>query len=137
MANDHLDVKVDVLVVPEEEYRWIILVTPVSAEPCSDGEVFQTDQEPYMTVEPGCHELKNPAAISPVLLEHPHRVAGLARLMVGDLLVYSLIQRRVRLYLITQDQQVPAIPGETATPAAAAVFPLFPRVALGHVRMGH
>jgi succinate dehydrogenase hydrophobic anchor subunit len=57
--------------------------------------------------------------------------------MVGGLLLYNMIRRQVRLYLLTQDQQVPAMRGETATPAAAAVFALFTRVALVHVRMGH
>ena len=47
---DHLDIEVEVLLVPEEEHGWTVLATTVSPEPCSDGEMFQADQEPYMTV---------------------------------------------------------------------------------------
>jgi transposase len=56
-------------------------------------------------VEPGFRWIKNPAAISPVWLEKLERLAALAMRTVVDLLVYSLIQRQVRLYLLTQGQQ--------------------------------
>ena len=46
------------------------------------------------------------------------------------LLVYSLIQRQVRLYLRAHDQQVPGNKGATATPTAAVVLSLFAHVAL-------
>jgi transposase len=81
-------------------------------------------------VEPGLRWLKNPAAIAPVWLEKPARIAALAMLTVLGLLVYSLIQRQVRLYLLTHDQQVPGNKGATATPTAAVVLTLFAQVAL-------
>jgi hypothetical protein len=43
---------------------------------------------------------------------------------------YSIIQRQVRLYLHTHDQQVPGNKGATATPTAAVVLTLFAQVAL-------
>src|SRR5262245_9786700 len=43
-------------------------------------------------------------------------------LTVVGLLVYSLIQRQVRLYLLTQDQQLPGNKGPTAISTAAAVL---------------
>jgi hypothetical protein len=55
-------------------------------------------------VAPGFRWLKNPAAISPVWREKPERMAALTRLTVVGWLVYSLIQRQVRLYLRTHDQ---------------------------------
>jgi hypothetical protein len=42
-----------------------------------------------------------------VWLEKPERIAALAMLPVLGLLVYSVIQRQVRLYLCTHDQQLP------------------------------
>ena len=51
-------------------------------------------------------------------------------LTVLGLLVYSIIQRQVRLYLRTQDQQLPGNKGLTATPTAAVVLALFAQVAL-------
>src|SRR3954468_4526759 len=51
-------------------------------------------------------------------------------LTVVGLLVYSIIQRQVRLYLRTHDQQVPGNKGATAMPTAAVVLSLFAQVAL-------
>src|SRR5207248_4061154 len=82
------------------------------------------------TVEPGFRWIKNPAAIAPVWLEKPERIAALAMLTVVGLLVYSIIQRQVRLYLHTHAQQVPGNKGATATPTAAVVLALFAQVAL-------
>jgi len=81
-------------------------------------------------VEPGFRWLKNPAAIAPVWLEKPEQIAALAMLTVLGLLVYSVIQRQVRLYLRTHDQRLPGNKGMTATPTAAVVLALFAPVAL-------
>jgi hypothetical protein len=51
-------------------------------------------------------------------------------LTVVGLLVYSIIQRQVRLYLQTHDQQLPGNKGLTATPTAAVMLALFAHVAL-------
>src|SRR5207237_9004948 len=48
--------------------------------------------------------------------EQPERIVALAMLTVVGLLVYSLTQRQVRLYLRVQDQQVPGNKGATAPP---------------------
>jgi transposase len=87
-------------------------------------------QEQHVTVEPGFRWIKNPAAISPVWLEKPERIAALAMLTVAGLLVYTVIQRQVRLYLRDHDQQVPGNKGLRATPTAAVVFALFTPVML-------
>src|SRR5262244_4136 len=51
-------------------------------------------------------------------------------LTVLGLLVYSVIQRQVRLYLRTHGQQLPGNKGLTAIPTAAVVLALFAHVAL-------
>jgi transposase len=51
-------------------------------------------------VEQGFRWIKNPAAIQPVWLEKPERIAALAMLTVVGLLVYGLIQRQVRHDLV-------------------------------------
>jgi hypothetical protein len=51
-------------------------------------------------------------------------------LTVLGLLVYSVIQRQVRLYLRTHNQQLPGNKGLTAIPTAAVVLALFAQVAL-------
>src|SRR5215468_11258686 len=120
----------------EDTYGWTVLATTVPPEVCTDTEVLQAYQEQHITVEPGFRWLKNPAAISPVWLEKPERIAALAMLTVVGLLVYAVIQRQVRLYLHAHDQQVPGNKGPTATPTAAVVLALFAQVALVQFWLG-
>ena len=123
-------VEVEALANPQEANGWTVLATTVSAEGCTDVEILQAYQDQNTTVEPGFRWIKNPAAITPVGLEKPERIAALAMLTVLGLLVYSVIQRQVRLYLRTHDQQLPGNKGLTATPTAAVVLALFAHVAL-------
>ena len=107
-----------------------MLATTVGAEVCTDADILQAYQDQNTTVESGFRWIKNPAAITPVWLEKPERIAALAMLTVLGLLVSSVIQRQVRLYLRTHDQQLPGNKGMTATPTAAVVLALFAQVAL-------
>src|SRR5919108_1538681 len=125
-----LVVHTEPLVPSEDAHGWTVLATTVRPEMCTDAEILQAYQEQHITVEPGVRWIKNPAAISPVWLEKPERIAALAMLTVVGLLVYSIIQRQVRLYLRTHDQQIPGNKGLTATPTAAVVLALFAQAAL-------
>jgi transposase len=135
-AGYHLVAEAEALDNPEEDNGWTVLATTVSAKVCTDAEILQAYQEQHTTVEPGFRWIKNPAAISPVWLEKPERIAALAMLTVLGLLVYSIIQRQVRLYLRTHDQQLPGNKGMTAIPTAAVVLALFAPVALVHFWIG-
>jgi transposase len=125
-----LMLEVTALANTEEDHGWAVLATTVPTEVCADAEILQVYQEQNTTVEPGFRWIKNPAAIAPVWLEKPERIAALAMLTVVGLLVYSVIQRQVRLYLRTHDQQIPGNKGLTATPTAAVVLASFAQVAL-------
>jgi transposase len=129
-------VEVEGLRNPEEDTGWTVLATTVCPEEGTDTEILQAYQDQTTTVEPGFRWIKNPAAIAPVWLEKPERIAALAMLTVIGLLVYSIIQRQVRLYLRSQDQQVPGNKGATATPTAAVVLALFAQVALVQFLLG-
>jgi hypothetical protein len=123
-------VEVPALANPEADKGWTVLATTVPPEACTDAEILQAYQEQNTTVEPGFRWIKNPAAIAPVWREKPERMAALAMLTVLGLLVYSIIQRQVRLYLRTHDQQLPGNKGMTAIPTAAVVLALFAQGAL-------
>jgi transposase len=99
-----LVVEVDALTNAEEDQGWTVLATTVRAERWTDAEILQAYQEQNTTVEPGFRWIKNPAAIAPVWLEKPERSAALALLTVLGLVVSSVIQRQVRLSLLTHDQ---------------------------------
>jgi hypothetical protein len=123
-------VEVEVLSNREENNGWTVRATTVCPEEGTDTEILRAYQDQNTTVEPGFRWIKNPAAIAPVWLEKPERIAALAMLTVLGLLVYSIIQRQVRLYLQPHDQQVPGNKGATATPTAAVVLALFAQIAL-------
>jgi hypothetical protein len=129
-------VEAEALANPEEDNGWIVLATTVSPEVSTATEILQAYQEQHTTVEPGFRWIKNPAAITPVWLEKPERIAALAMLTVVGLLVYSIIQRQVRLYLRTHDQQIPGNKGTTASPTAAVVLALFAQVAFVQFWLG-
>jgi transposase len=100
-------VKVDALPKAEEDNGWMVLAATVRAETWTDAAILQAYQEQNTTVEPGLRWIKNPAAIASVWLEKPERIAALAMLTVLGLLVYSVIQRQVRLYLRTHGPAAP------------------------------
>ena len=60
----------------KDEQGWFVLATTVDAEGCADTEVLQAYQAQNTTVEPGFRWIKNPAAITPVWLEKPERIAA-------------------------------------------------------------
>jgi hypothetical protein len=127
----------EVLLPSEDAHGWTVLATTLRSEECTDVEILQAYQEQHITVELGFRWIKNPAAISPVWLEKPARIAALAMLTVVGLLVYAIIQRQVRLYLRDHAQQVPGNKGLTATPTAAVVFALFAPVTLVQFAVGN
>jgi transposase len=130
-----LAVHPEVLIPSEDAHGWTVLATTLQPKECTDAEMLQAYQEQHITVEPGFRWSKNPAAISPVWLEKPERIAALAMLTVVGLLVYAVIQRQVRLSLRDHNRQIPGNKGPTATPTAAVVFALFTPVTLVHFAM--
>jgi transposase len=126
----------EALLPSEDAHGWTVLATTLQSEACTDVEILQAYQEQHITVEPGFRWIKNPAAISPVWLEKPARIAALAMLTVVGLLVYAIIQRQVRLYLRDHAQQVLGNKGPTATPTAAGGFALFAPVTLVQFAVG-
>jgi transposase len=116
----------------EDAHGWTVLATTVQPEVCSDAEILQAYQEQNTTVEPGFRWIKNPAAMSPVWLEKPERMAALAMLTVVGLLVYAVLQRHVRRYLCAHDRHIPGNKGPTAMPTAAVVFALLTPVMRVH-----
>jgi transposase len=58
------------------EDGWTVLATTVGSEECTDTEILHAYHDQQSTVEPGFRWIKNPAAIAPVWLEKPERIAA-------------------------------------------------------------
>jgi hypothetical protein len=87
----------EALVPAADAHGWTVLATTVGPAECTDTESLQAYQAQYITVEPGFRWIKNPAAISPVWLEKPERIAALAMLTVVGLLVYVVQPRHPKV----------------------------------------
>ena len=61
--------------------RWFVCL-PEAAAVCPDADILQAYQDQNTTVAPGLRGIKHPAAIAPVWLEKPERIAALAMLTV-------------------------------------------------------
>jgi hypothetical protein len=106
-------VAVAALANPAKDNGWTVLATTVRAEVGGDADIFQAYQDQNTTGAPGFRWIKNPAAIAPVWLEKPERIAALAMLTVVGWLVSSLIQRQVRLHLRPHDCKSGSVPHST------------------------
>jgi transposase len=125
-----LRVEAKALALPVATFGWTVLATTVREQTCGDAEIVRAYREQTTTVAPGFRWINNPAAMSPVWVEKPERIAALAMLTVVGLLVYGLIQRQVRQYLQQHHQYIPGNKGDTALPTAAVVLASFTQIAL-------
>jgi hypothetical protein len=125
------------VVLPEEAQGWTGLATTLRSEVGTAVEILQAYQGQHSTVEPGCRWLKNPAAIRPVWLEKPARMAALALLTVVGWLVDAVMPRQVRLSLRDHHPHIPGNKGPTATPPAAVGFALLTSVMLVQLVVEH
>lgn len=109
----------------DSAHGWMVLATTLEESAHADVAILQAYQDQASTVEHGLRWIKNAAAITPMWLEKPERLAALAMVTVLGLLVYGLLQRQVRLYLQAHNKQVPGNKGPTERPTAAVVMSLF------------
>jgi transposase len=123
-----LSVATRALAPPVETFGWLVLATTLDERSCGDVEIVQAYRDQTATVERGFRWIKNPAAISPVWLEKRERIAALSMLTVVGLLVYGLIQRQVRHYLLEPQATIPGNKGDTAVPTATVIFESFTTV---------
>lgn len=120
----------EALANPEEDNGGTVLATTGRAEGGGAADILHAYQAQTTTVDPGVRWIKHPAAIAPVWLEQPARLAALARRTVSGLRVYSRIPRQVRLSRRPHDPPSPGHKGTTATPTAAGAVALVAPVAL-------
>ncbi|WP_277041161.1 IS1634 family transposase [Actinacidiphila oryziradicis] len=74
---------------------WYALITPLTAEQAAPGDVL-IQYKGQGAVERRYADFKGPLAVTPVFVQHNHRVAALIQVICLALLVFSLIERQVR-----------------------------------------
>jgi transposase len=73
---------------------------------------------------------KNPAALAPIFLKTPTRIAALGCVYLIALLLYTLVKRQVRNRLAERRETLPDRPAPSQRPTARTVFQLLCNVAV-------
>jgi transposase len=73
---------------------------------------------------------KNPAALAPIFLETPTRIAALGCVYLIALLMYTLVERQVRNRLAERGETLPDRPAPSQRPTARTVFQLLRNIAI-------
>jgi len=111
--------------------RHFVLVTDhLDAVKWPDARVFETYRaQRAIEIHTGFRWLKGPAAVAPVFLKLPHRIAALGMVFLLALMVRNWIQARIRARLAATDQKLPNMNDRpTSSPTTECVFRLFQHV---------
>ncbi len=114
-----------------------VIGTTVPKEELSDQQVVEAYKGQNSSVERGFRFLKDPLFFtSSLFIKKPERIMGLLMVMTLALLVYSIAQRNLRLYLQKMEETLPnQIKKEISTPTLRWIFQLMEGIELVRVRI--
>lgn len=79
---------------------------------------------------------KNPAAVAPILLKDPKRIAALGFIYLVALMVYTLMQRQIRQSLKRTQKNIPGNKGLTDNPTGRVLFQHMKGIAVIVISLG-
>ncbi len=114
------------IVEREQQGSCYVIGTTVPMEELSDQQVVEAYKGQNSSVERGFRFLKDPLFFtSSLFIKKPERIMGLLMVMTLALLVYSIAQRNLRLYLQRTKETLPnQIKKEVSTPTLRWIFQL-------------
>ncbi len=114
------------IVEREQQGSCYVIGTTVPTEELSDQQVVEAYKGQNSSVERGFRFLKDPLFFtSSLFIKKPERIMGLLMVMTLALLVYSIAQRNLRLYLQRTKETLPnQIKKEISTPTLRWIFQL-------------
>lgn len=114
-----------------------VIGTTVPKEELSDQQVVEAYKGQNSSVERGFRFLKDPLFFtSSLFVKKPERIMGLLMVMTLALLVYSIAQRNLRLYLQKREETLPnQIKKEISTPTLRWIFQLMEGIDFVQVRI--
>jgi transposase len=101
----------------QRERRFVLATNVSEVQPLSDTELLRAYKG-------------QPAAIAPICLETPTRMAALGCVYLIALLVYTLVERQVRKSLAARGETLPDRPAPSWRPTARTVFHLMRNIAV-------
>jgi transposase len=113
----------------QRERRFVLASNVLDAQHLSDAELLRAYKwQP--AAELSFKWAKNPAAIAPIFLDTPTRIAALGCVYLIALLVYTLVERQVRKSLAERGETLPDRPAPSQCPSARTVFQLMRNIAV-------
>lgn len=109
--------------------RCVLATNVLDAQQLTDADLLQA-YKGQPAVELSFQWAKNPAAIAPIFLETPTRIAALGCVYLIALLVYTLVERQVRKRLTERGETLPDRPSPSSHPTARTVFQLMRNIAV-------
>jgi transposase len=113
----------------QREGRFVLATNVLEVQHLSDAELLRA-YKGQPAAELSFKWAKNPAAIAPIFLETPTRIAALGCLYLIALLVYTLVERQVRNSLAARRETLPDRPMPSQRPTARTVFQLMRNIAV-------
>lgn len=113
----------------QRECRFVLATNVLDAQELTDAELLRA-YKGQPAAELSFKWAKNPAAMAPIFLETPTRIAALGCVYVIALLVYTLVERHVRNALAERGETLPARPAPSQRPTARTVFYLMRNLAV-------
>jgi transposase len=109
--------------------RFVLVTNVLAPQELSDPDLLRA-YKGQPAAELSFQWAKNPAAIAPIFLETPTRIAALGCVYLLALLVYTLVERHVRKSLAARGDTVPDRPAPRQRPTARTVFQLMRNIAV-------
>ena len=109
--------------------RFVLAINVLEAEHLSDADLLRA-YKGQPAAELSFTWAKDPAAIAPIFLETPTRIAALGCVYMIALLVYTLVERQVRHSLAERRETLPDRPAPSQRPTARTVFQLVRNIAV-------
>jgi transposase len=113
----------------QREGRFVLATNVLEVQHLSDAELLRA-YKGQPAAELSFKWAKNPAAIAPIFLQTPTRIAVLGCLYLIALLVYTLVERHVRKRLADLGETLPDRPAPSQRPTARTVFYLMRNIAV-------
>jgi len=113
----------------QRESRFVLVTNVLAPQDLSDSDLLRA-YKGQPAAELSFKWAKNPAAIAPIFLETPTRIAALGCVYLLALLVYTLVERQVRQSLAARGDTLPDRPAPSQRPTARTVFQLMRNIAV-------
>jgi transposase len=118
-----------ILAQAQRERRFVLATNVLDTQHLSDADLLRA-YKGQPAVELSFKWAKNPAALAPIFLETPTRIAALGCVYLMALLVYTLVERQVRKSLTERRETLPDRPAPSQRPTARTVFQLMRNIAV-------